>query len=263
MKIATWNVNSVRQRITHLLAFLDAERPDIVLLQETKVENDKFPVMEIEERGYNLALHGQKTFNGVAILSKYPLDDIVTALPGDEADTQARYIEAVASIRGSAVRVASVYVPNGQSPDSEKFPYKLKFLERLAAHTKQLLTYQEVLVVGGDYNVAPSADDVYDPKGLEGTTCFHPEERKRFHALLHLGLYDAWRSLHPQDHAYSWWDYRGGGFTNDKGMRIDHLLLSPEALDALRNCTMLREERAKENPSDHIPVLATLNLPTL
>ncbi len=263
MKIATWNVNSIRQRIAHLLAFLDTQKPDIVLLQETKVENDKFPIMEIEERGYNLALHGQKTFNGVAILSKYPLEDIVTALPGDEADAQARYIEAVVSIRGSAVRIASVYVPNGQSPDSEKFPYKLRFLERLAAHAQHLLRYQEVLVVGGDYNVAPAAEDVYDPKGQEGTVCFHPEERKRFHALLHLGLYDAWRNLHPQDHAYSWWDYRGGGFVNDKGMRIDHLLLSPEALDCLGDCSMLREERATENPSDHIPVLATLTLPVL
>jgi len=258
MKIATWNINSIRQRITHLLAFLDEQQPDIVLLQETKVEDDKFPGMEIEERGYNLALHGQKTFNGVAILSKYPLEDILTALPGEEEDLQCRYIEAVASLPGGAMRVASVYVPNGQSPDSEKFPYKLRFFERLAAHARHLLTYEEMLVLGGDYNVAPMAADVYDPKGLEGTCCFHPEERKRFRLLENLGLYEAWRALNPADHAYSWWDYRGGGFQHDKGMRIDHLLMSPEAMDRTLECTMLREERGKESPSDHIPVMAVM-----
>lgn len=261
MKIVTWNINSIRPRLTHLLAFLDAEKPDIVLLQETKVENDKFPGMEIEERGYNLALNGQKTYNGVAILSKFPLDDVLTALPGDTSDEQARYVEAVASLPdGKAMRIASVYVPNGQSPDSEKFPYKLRFFDRLAAHAKALLEYREILVLGGDYNVAPTAEDVFDPKGLEGTTCFHPEERKRFRVLEHLGLYDAWRSLHPADHAYSWWDYRGGGFQHNKGMRIDHLLMSPEALDKTSGCTMLREERGKENPSDHIPVIAELGI---
>lgn len=258
MKIATWNINSIRQRITHLLAFLDEQQPDIVLLQETKVEDDKFPAMEIEERGYNIATVGQKTFNGVAILSKYPLDDVTTALPGEEEDTQARYIEAVASLPCGALRVASVYVPNGQSPDSEKFPYKLRFFERLASHARHLLAYEEMLVLGGDYNVAPTAADVYDPKGLEGTCCFHPEERKRFRALEHLGLYEAWRSLNPEAHAYSWWDYRGGGFQHDKGMRIDHLLLSPEAMDRAKACAMLRDERAKENPSDHIPVIVEL-----
>lgn len=261
LKLATWNINSIRPRMPHLLAFLDAEQPDIVLLQETKVEDDKFPGMEIEERGYNLALHGQKTYNGVAILSKFPLDDITRGLPGDTADEQARYIEAVASLPGGkAMRVASVYVPNGQSPDSEKFPYKLRFLERLTDHARELLKYEEVLILGGDYNVAPATIDVYDPKGLEGTTCFHPEERKRFHTLLNLGLYDAWRSLNPEAHAYSWWDYRGGGFQHDKGMRIDHLLASPEALDCMAVCTMQRAERAKENPSDHIPVMCALKI---
>ncbi len=260
MKIVTWNINSIRQRITHLLAFLDTYHPDIVLLQETKVENDKFPAMEIEERGYNIAMHGQKTFNGVAILSKYPLDDIITALPGDESDTQCRYIEAVASFPGGAARVASVYVPNGQAPDSEKFPYKLRFFERLAAHANALLRHEEVLVFGGDYNVAPLAQDVFDPVRLEGTICFHPEERSRFRALENLGLYDAWRALHPQEHAYSWWDYRGSGFQHDKGMRIDHLMMSPEAMDKTQNCMMFRDERGKENPSDHIPVMAGLTL---
>lgn len=259
MKIATWNINSVRQRISHLLAFLDAEQPDIVLLQETKVENDKFPGMEIEERGYNLALHGQKTFNGVAILSKFPLDDVLTALPGDAADTQCRYIEAVACLPGAAVRVASVYVPNGQAPDSEKFPYKLRFMERLTEHARRLLRYEEILILGGDYNVAPTAGDVYDPQGLEGAACFHPEERARFRCLENLGMYDGWRTLHPHDHAYSWWDYRGGSFQHDKGMRIDYLMMSPEALDRTNACVMLRDERGRENPSDHIPVMATLH----
>ncbi len=260
MKIVTWNINSIRQRITHLLDFLDAESPDIVLLQETKVPDDKFPVMEIEERGYNLAIHGQKTFNGVAILSRYPLDDIITALPGDEEDVQCRYIEAVASLPGSAIRVASVYVPNGQAPDSDKFAYKMQFFERLQQHAEALLRHEEMLVLGGDYNVAATADDVYDPKGLEDTVCFHPREREHLRRLLHLGLYDSWRALNPNTQAYSWWDYRGGGFQHDKGMRIDYLLASPEALDAMSGCVMLRDERGKENPSDHIPVIAELSV---
>ncbi len=260
MKIVTWNVNSIRSRLQHVLDFLRAYSPDIVLLQELKVETAGMPMMEIEELGYNIAAHGQKTYNGVAILSKYPLDDIVTVLPGDESDVQARYIEAVASVPGGVVRVASIYVPNGQAVDSDKFPYKLKFLERLKAHAETLLAYEEPLILGADYNVSPYREDVFDPVASEGHICYHPEERARLRALMNLGLYDAWRMLHPGVKEFSWWDYRAGCFEQNKGLRIDHLLLSPQAADALRSSEIVRSEREKEKPSDHAPVMATFAL---
>lgn len=260
LKIATWNVNSVRSRITHLLDWLRADSPDIVLLQELKVMNDGFPYMEIEELGYNVAVHGQKTYNGVAILSKLPLSDISTVLPGEDTDLEARYIEAVASGKGYALRVASVYVPNGQSPDSDKFQYKLRFFGRLGSHIATLLPLEEILVLGGDYNVAPQAIDVYDPKGLDGTCCYHPLERAAFHAIENLGVYDAFRILHPGKQVFTWWDYRGNGFEAGKGMRIDHLLLSPQAADKLQACDTATGLRSLEKPSDHIPVVGVFEV---
>lgn len=258
MKITTWNVNSVRPRLTHLLAFLAEEQPDVLCLQELKCERDKFPFMEVEELGYTCAVHGQKTYNGVAILSKYQLEDIVTTFEGNPDEAQARYIEAVVNLPQGAMRVASIYVPNGQSPDSEKFPYKLAFLDALTVHIQGLLRYREVLVLGGDYNIAPEPADVYDAKSWDGQVCFHPEERKRLRALTHLGLYDAWRTAHPHDTAYSWWDYRGDSFRFDKGLRIDHLLLSPEATDKMTDSIIHRTTRDQEKPSDHAPVSVIL-----
>lgn len=259
--IATWNVNSVRQRLTHLLGWVQENRPDIVLLQETKCVNESFPTMELEELGYNLALHGEKTFNGVAILSKYPLDDIIYAIPGDETDTQCRYIEAVASLpNGQAMRVASVYVPNGQEPNSDKFRYKMRFLERLYAHIQTLLSYEEILVLGGDYNIAPQPMDVYNPKKLEGTICFHPAEREHWQRLINLGMYDAFRLLHPERQHFSWWDYRAQQFDRNEGYRIDHLLLSPQAADILAGCEIDDSPRKLEKPSDHTPVWARLRI---
>ncbi len=257
MKIVTWNVNSIKSRLHVLLPWLKETAPDIVLLQELKTTEDGFPAMEIEELGYNLAVHGQKTYNGVAILSKLPLSDIRKGLP-EYNDPEARYIEAIASTRGAAIRVASVYVPNGQSPDSEKFQYKLQFLARLRGHMASLLRLEEVLVAGGDYNVAPEAIDVYAPRELDGTVCYHPLERAQLRAILHLGIYDAFRTLHPSTQAFSWWDYRGNGFDAGKGMRIDHLLLSPQAVDKLASCEIQHNLRALERPSDHAPVMCTL-----
>lgn len=258
ISIATFNVNSVKARLPNLLAWLDEARPDIVLLQELKCVDESFPAAEIEERGYNLALHGQKTYNGVAILSKFPLDDVTRGLAGDETDAQARYIEAVASIPGGAMRVASVYVPNGQAVDSEKFPYKLKFLERLREHWAERLTYHEVAVLGGDFNVAPTPQDVYDHKLLDGTVCYHPAERERLRALFHLGLCDAFRVANPDAHQFSWWDYRGDGYARGLGLRIDHLLLSPMAADRLVECVIDEVPRQQEKPSDHAPVMVRL-----
>ena len=258
MKIATWNVNSIKVRLPHLLEWLKRDRPDIVLLQECKCVNEAFPAMEIEELGYNVAIHGQKTYNGVAILSKYKLDEITRGLPGDDDDLQARYIEAVASVPGGAIRVASVYVPNGQSADSDKFPYKLRFLERLHAHIKTLLAYDELLVVGGDYNIAPADIDVHNPRHWEGSVLTHDEVRRALRRIMNLGMKDAFRLRHPDLEQYSWWDYRAGAFDRNEGLRIDHLLLSPQAADRLTDSIIETELRAREKASDHTPVLAEL-----
>ncbi len=253
--IVTWNLNSIRSRLTHLTDFLRRESPDIVLLQELKLEEDKFPYTEIEDCGYNCAVYGQKTYNGVAILSKTPLEDVTKGL-GDD-DPQARYIEAITTINGTVLRIASIYVPNGQAIDSEKFPYKMQFFDTLTAHAQKLLAYEEILILGADYNVALHPHDVYDTS-IDGNICYHPEERAKMQTLLNLGLYDAFRTLHPNEQAYSWWDYRAGKFQKDEGLRIDHLLLSAEAADRLVECTIIKEERGKEKPSDHAPVVCEI-----
>lgn len=260
ISIATFNINSIKARLPNFLTWLDEERPHIVLLQELKCVDEAFPAMEVEERGYNLALHGQKTYNGVAILSKFPLEDVVRGLPGDPSDAQARYIEAVVNIPGGTMRVASVYVPNGQDVSSDKFPYKLKFLERLRAHWEERLALHEIAVLGGDFNVAPAPIDVFDAKVLEGTVCYHPAERERLRALLHLGFYDAFRVMNPTAHQFSWWDYRGGGYERGLGLRIDHLLLSAMAADHLTSCEIDETPRKQEKPSDHAPVMATIEV---
>lgn len=254
-KIATWNVNSIRSRLTHLLRWLKEDKPDIVLLQELKCTVDNFPFAEIEELGYRVAMHGQKSYNGVAILSQFPLEDILTTLPGDALDEQARYIEAVVSIPGHhAIRVASVYVPNGNEVDSDKFFYKLSFLERLYHHTQSLLHYEEIFIIGGDFNVAPEKHDVYNPEKLEGSICFHPKEKHAFHALIYLGMINAFRALHPSKMQFSWWDYRAGAWPKNEGLLIDHLLLSPQAADRLISSEVNEKTRGWEKASDHAPV---------
>jgi len=258
--IATWNVNSVKARLPNLLQWLQEKSPDIVLLQEIKTIEDTFPTEAIEDLGYNLAIKGQKTYNGVAILSRFPIDQdsIIRQLPGDDEDSQARYIEAVISLPGEAIRVTSVYVPNGNAVDSDKFAYKMAFFERLHQHCQTLLTYDEKLVVGGDYNVAPQDIDVYNPNHLRETVCFHPDEQAHFQSLLHLGLTDAWRACHPNAQQFSWWDYRGGSWQNNKGMRIDFLLLSAQAADCMTDCDIDDATRGQEKASDHAPVWCKL-----
>jgi exodeoxyribonuclease-3 len=254
VKIATWNVNGVRARLPRVLAWLDAARPDVALLQETKVPDEQFPAEPLEDLGYNLALAGEPGRNGVAILAKSPIEDLRRSLPGDGEDQEARYIEGVVD----GVRVASVYVPNGTALDSPRFPFKLAFFDRLREHAQELLEFEETLVIGGDYNVGPYPIDVYDPTALDGTICYHPDERARMRALLHLGLYDAWRIVEPRTRAYSWWDYQGRFFRANQGLRIDHLLLSPQAVDRLETAAMDAAERAAKAPSDHVPVWCTL-----
>lgn len=259
VSIATWNVNSIRSRLPHLLAWLRDDKPDIVLLQELKCTDDVFPFMEIEELGYNIAVYGEKTYNGVAILSKFPLDDISRGLDGNEDDIHARYIEAVVNIKNSAIRVASVYVPNGQEVLSDKFLYKLRFLEKLQSHIKKLLTYGEILIVGGDYNIAPEDCDVHDPKAWEGSVLTHDEVRSSFRKIINFGVSDAGKILNKTN-SYSWWDYRGNALAADNGLRIDHLLLSPQAADKLHGYYVKKELRELEKPSDHAPVVVSFSI---
>lgn len=257
VKIATWNVNSIKARIVNVLDWLREAQPDVVLLQELKVVADQFPRMEIEDLGYNVALVGQKTYNGVGILSKSPIDVDLTALPGDDADPQARYIE---GFTGS-VRVACIYLPNGNPVDTDKFAYKLAFLERLHAHVERLLATEEAFVLGGDYNVAPTDRDVYDPEKWKNDALCRPESRSAFRRLVNLGLTDAIDAMGKEKGRYTWWDYQAGGWARDNGLRIDHLLLSPQAADRLIDCGIDRGPRGKDKPSDHTPVWCQLEDP--
>lgn len=259
VKIATWNVNSVRARLAHLLDWLEKAKPDMVLLQELKCQQDAFPVLEIESAGYNCALRGQKSYNGVAILSRTPLEDVITELPGDPADEQARYVEAVTGFGDGVIRVASIYLPNGNPVESEKYPYKLAWMERLTAHARNLLTYEEPLVLGGDYNVIPRDDDVYNPDSWREDALARPETRARFRALLNLGFTDAVLATDPNGGAYTFWDYKAGAWNKDHGLRIDHFLLSPQAADRLTGCGIDRGPRGLEKPSDHTPVWCELD----
>ena len=255
MKIAAWNVNSIRARLPGALDWLDQAGPDLALLQETKVTPEQFPAEPFEDRGYNVVARGEPGGrNGVAILAKRPIEDVREGLPGDDGDCEARYLEAVVD----RVRVASVYVPNGTRVGSDRFAYKLAFFDRLRAHVQDLLEFEEPLVIGGDYNAAPYPIDVFDAQALDGTICYHPAERARFRALLNLGLYDGFRIVEPRTRAYSWWDYQGRSWRANQGLRIDHLLLSPQAVDRLEHCAIDREPRAAKAPSDHAPVWCTL-----
>jgi len=258
VKIASWNVNSIKARLPNVLDWLKTASPDIVLLQEIKCIEENFPALEIGDLGYNSAISGQKTYNGVAILSKTPLEVEHRALPGDENDEQARYIEAVTDTAAGLLRVASIYLPNGNPVDSDKLPYKLGWMARLEAHSRALLTLEEATVLGGDYNVIPADEDCYDPAGWEGDALFRPESRTAFRALLYSGYTDAFRAQHSEPGAYTFWDYQRGAWQKDNGIRIDHLLLSPQAADLLADSGIDRKPRGKEKASDHTPIWCEL-----
>lgn len=255
IKIATWNVNSIKARLPNALAWLKEFAPDVVLLQEIKTVDDGFPRMEIEDLGYNIETHGQKTYNGVAILSKSPIEDVSRGLPGDDTDEQARYIEGTAF---GNLRVASIYLPNGNPIDTEKFHYKLGWMDRLYSHVQTSLEDEESIVFGGDYNVIPTNDDVYDPKAVAGDALTQPESRARFQAIKNLGLSDALRSFNHAPHQYSYWDYQRGAWQKDNGLLIDHLLLTPQAADRLTDAGIDKGPRGKEKASDHTPVWCVL-----
>lgn len=228
--------------------------PGIVLLQEIKCINDKFPHEEIGDLGYNIEVFGQKTYNGVAILSKSPMEDIVVGLCSAEEDNQARYIEATVAIDGICHKIISVYVPNGGEIDSDKFQYKLEFLRKLYERLKYLRNTEENIIIGGDFNVAPDEIDVYNPKQMSGRVCFHIDERKWFRKILNLGYIDSFRELNHDVQQFSWWDYRAGSWQHNKGMRIDHILVSPKIMDRINQAGVLMEPRGWERASDHTPV---------
>jgi exodeoxyribonuclease-3 len=254
LTIATWNVNSIRQRIGHLERWLGEEKHDVVCLQELKTQDDSFPRAEIEALGYNVATHGQKTFNGVAILSKLPLEDVRQGLPGDDADAQARYLEATVGTPGGAFRIASIYLPNGNPAPGEKYDYKLSWMERLRLRASELLALEEPLALAGDFNVIPAAIDARDPAAWAQDALFLPDTRAAFQRLTALGLTDAFRACSDAPKSYTFWDYQAGAWQKDNGIRIDHLLLSPQAADRLQQVVIDRHLRDWDKPSDHVPV---------
>jgi exodeoxyribonuclease III len=258
MRIATWNVNSIKQRTDNLVAWLADRQPDIVCLQEIKCVDEAFPREPCEALGYNLEIHGQKTFNGVALLSKLPFDEVVRGLPGDAEDHQARFIEGVFSTRSGALRVANLYLPNGNPPNTDKYTYKLKWMDRLTRHVQSELATEEPLVLTGDFNVIPTEADVHDPKAWAGDALFLPQTREKFRLLANLGLTDAVRAVSDAAGLYTFWDYQAGAWNKNNGIRIDHVLLSPQAADRLTAVAIDKYVRAWEKPSDHVPVVVDL-----
>ncbi|MAP94245.1 MAG: exodeoxyribonuclease III [Ponticaulis sp.] len=259
MKIATWNVNSVKARLPTVLEVLKTIDCDVICLQELKCETDAFPYMEIEDLGYEAAVHGQKTYNGVAILSKTNIEDVVKGLPGNEDDEQSRYIE-VTTGGETPVRVASIYLPNGNPFPGEKFDYKLSWMKYLEARASDLLKLEEPVILAGDYNVIPSDDDCWDPSVWANDALAQPESRAAFQRLQWLGYTESFASIEAKSHAYTFWDYQRGAWQKDHGIRIDHLLLSPEAGDRLEKVEIFKAARGLEKPSDHVPVIGHLKL---
>lgn len=258
MLIATWNINGVKARLDALLAWLDERQPDVVGLQEIKSVDEGFPRAELEGRGWHVETHGQKGFNGVALLSRTPPDSIEHRLAGDDSDEQSRFIEGVWRPNGVPVRVACLYLPNGNPLGTEKFTYKLAWMKRLEAHARRRLAQEESFVLMGDYNVIPEPEDCKDPARWVEDALYQPESRAAYRRLLALGLTDAVRTASDAAQTYTFWDYQNGAWPKNNGIRIDHVLLSPEATDRLASVTIDRHVRSWEKPSDHVPVVVEL-----
>jgi exodeoxyribonuclease-3 len=260
MKIASFNINGIKARLPALLDWLDEARPDIVVLQEIKATDDAFPRLEIEERGYNVATHGQKSFNGVAILSKLPLEDLSRGLPGDDEDEQARWIEATVIGNSGALRICGLYLPNGNPAPGPKYDYKLAWMSRLEARVATLLADEASAVILGDFNVIPQGEDCHDPRVWAEDALFLPTTRTAFRRIANLGLTDALRTVNSSPGTYTFWDYQAGAWPKNHGIRIDHILLTPHAADRLNDCRIDSEVRGREKPSDHVPIWAELDL---
>lgn len=255
MKIISWNVNSVRKRLSQVLALIADEKPDALLLQELKCTTEDFPLLEIQNAGYQTAIHGQKGFNGVAILSPHPISNIVYGLPPFTDDMESRYVEA--TING--ITVASVYVPNGQEVGSDKYSYKLKFYDYLTQHIKVMLATENSYILGGDFNVVDQDIDVYDADRTRGRILCSQPEKNVLRQIMHTGMIDSYRTLYPAKKEFSWWDYRDGSFAQDKGMRIDYIFAKLTQKIKLQNAAHLQKWRSEAEPSDHCPVSCFLS----
>lgn len=259
MLLATWNVNSIRARIENVKEWLSQANPDLVMLQEIKAQTETFPFEELKALGYHAHIVGQKSYNGVAILSKEPVEVVLDYLPAltggrDAVDEQARYLEVV--YKGT--HFSTIYLPNGNPINTEKFPYKLVWMERLNQRAKTLLADEKPFVFAGDFNVCPLDKDCYSPTRFKNDALLQPESRDLWHGLINLGLTEAFRVFDQRASQYSYWDYTGGSYDKDNGVRIDHFMLSPTVADRLVSCTIDRNPRAKEKASDHTPVLCEI-----
>jgi exodeoxyribonuclease-3 len=260
MKIASWNVNSIKARLEAAQSWIKAANPDVVALQEIKCQDEGFPAEPFEALGYNCAVHGQKSYNGVAILSKFPLEDVTPRLPGGDGDDHSRYLEALVSGPKGVLRFGSIYAPNGNPMGTEKFTYKLNWLARLHDHARDLLRNEEPVALLGDYNIIPEEMDCYDPKAWLGDALFQPQSRAAYRKLIWLGYTDAFRARHPEAGQYTFWDYQAGSWRKNQGIRIDHIMLSPQAADRLGTSGIDREVREGEKPSDHVPIWCELDI---
>lgn len=259
MKIATFNINGIKARLPALLDWLQTAEADVVLLQEIKCLDENFPREPIEDLGYTVETHGQKSFNGVAILSKLPLEDIRRGLPGDKDDDQARWIEATVIGDKTAVRVCCLYLPNGNPAPGPKYDYKLDWMKRLKKRAEALLKDEEPFLMAGDYNTIPQPEDCWDTKPWEEDALFLPETREAFHRIVNLGFTEAFRVRNSAPMNYTFWDYQAGAWPKNHGIRIDHFLLSPPCADLLKDCQIDREVRGKDKPSDHVPIWVELD----
>ncbi len=255
MKIATFNINGVRARLPALLDWLGEARPDVVALQEIKIVDEAFPRAEVEDAGYAVETHGQKGFNGVAILSRLPLSDVTRGLPGDDGDDQARWIEASVG----NLRICGMYLPNGNPAPGPKYDYKLAWMERLRVRAAQLLAAEEPAALMGDFNVIPQAEDCHDPRVWAADALFLPPTRAAYRRIMNLGLTDAVRTVTAAPGTYTFWDYQAGAWPKNRGIRIDHILLTPQAADRLAACGIDAQIRGREKPSDHVPVWAEIS----
>ncbi|MDF1855424.1 exodeoxyribonuclease III [Pseudooceanicola sp.] len=258
MKIATFNINGIKARAQALADWLDAAQPDVVLLQEIKSVDENFPRELFEDRGYQVETHGQKSFNGVAILSKLPLEDVTRGLPGDDDDEQARWIEATVIGDNTALRLCGLYLPNGNPAPGPKYDYKLAWMERLRARAIELLASEEPALMAGDYNVIPQAEDAAKPEAWVEDALFLPQTRDAFRRIQNLGYTEAFRTRHPEPGHYSFWDYQAGAWQRNNGIRIDHVLMTPQCADLLVDCGIDKEIRGYDKPSDHVPVWVEL-----
>ncbi|WP_170477999.1 exodeoxyribonuclease III [Ruegeria arenilitoris] len=258
MKIATFNINGIKARAEALPRWLDEAQPDVVLLQEIKSVDENFPREIFEGRGYNVETHGQKSFNGVAILSKLPLEDVRRGLPGDDADEQARWIEATI-VGEKALRICGLYLPNGNPAPGPKYDYKLAWMDRLYDRARDLLVAEEPALMAGDYNIIPQAEDAKRPDAWREDALFRLESREAFRKILNLGFTEAFRAVTQGPEHYSFWDYQAGAWNRNDGIRIDHFLLTPQAADLMRDCQIDAEIRGHEKPSDHVPVWVDLD----